>query len=312
MAKTREIRGRIRAVTNIQRITKTMQMIATARFQAAQRRATASKPFARYIAQMVGELAQTLAGSGDTPLTHPLLQAPAPSVGKVCFLVLTSNRGLCGGYNANILRTFTATLKQMTSADVEVVGKKGLGYCKFNRIPVAMAHTQFTDRPSYDSVETLAQRYMDLFVQGQYDSIHVLHMGFQSMSRQTPQVVQLLPLRPPTPTSTGTAGIPATPGTAQSKTHESASATTSTLYDFYPGAQALLKELLPITVKTTLFQCFNEAVVSEQIARMVAMKSATDAAKKMKGSLTRKYNRARQTAITTELMEVISGAASVA
>ncbi len=297
MPKTREIRGRIRAVTNIQRITKTMQMIATARFQAAQRRATASKPFAQHIARMVGQLAQTLAsaGGGDAQLSHPLLQSPQPPVGKNCILVLTSNRGLCGGYNANILRTSIATLKKITGADVEIVGKKGVGYCKFNRIPVAAVHTQFTDRPTYEQVEALAQRYMDLFTAGKYDSIQVVFMSFISMSRQTPQVLQLLPLRPPTAQASGT----------------KADATTNSQYDFYPSPDQLLNELLPITVKTTLFQCFNEAVVSEQIARMVAMKSATDAAKKMKGSLTRKYNRARQTAITTELMEVISGAASV-
>ncbi len=296
MPKTREIRGRIRAVTNIQRITKTMQMIATARFQAAQRRAVASKPFAQHIARMVGELTQTLACAGDAQLSHPLLQAPQPPVGKTCILVLTSNRGLCGGYNANLLRTFTATLKQMTGADVEIVGKKGVAYCKFNRIPVASVHTQFTDRPTYEQVEALAQRYMDLFIAGKYDSIHVLYMSFISMSRQTPQVTQLLPLQPPTATDSSAGD---------------AASTTNSQYDFYPDPAQLLNELLPITVKTTLFQCFNEAVVSEQIARMVAMKSATDAAKKMKGSLTRKYNRARQTAITTELMEVISGAASV-
>jgi F-type H+-transporting ATPase subunit gamma len=294
MGKTREIKGRIKAVGNIQRITKTMQMIATARFQAAQRRATSSRPYTRKIAELVQDL--VAASGGDQPLAHPLLQAPSPKTGRQLLLVITSNRGLCGGYNASLLRTAAQFLRSQSAGQVvlEVVGKKGAAYFKFSGRPVAAFHAQFTDKPKYEQVDQLAVRYMDEFTRGQYDAVQVVYMSFLSMARQAPAVLQLLPLRPPV------ADKPA------------AAPKVLPMYDLTPGAKDLLDELLPATVKTQLFQCFNEAAVGEQIARMVAMKSATDAAGKMKKLLTRKYNRARQTAITTELTEIIGGAAGLA
>lgn len=294
MAQIRELKNRMKAVGNIQRITKTMQMIATARFSAAQRRATASKPYARKIAELVGELAAT---AGDS-LTHPLLGSSGEKAGKSLLLVITSNRGLCGGYNGNVLRTTARFIDAAAEKlDVELVGKKGQGYFKFNRRPVAKFHGHFGDQPSYENVEQLAEHYMKVFEEKQYDAVYVSYMSFVSMSRQQAKVMRLLPMEDPT---AGAAGKE----TAKAKQ-------ASVDYDFSPEPAALLDELLPITVKTTLFQAFNEAVVSEQIARMVAMKAATDAAGKMKKALSLKYNRARQAAITTELTEIISGVAAL-
>jgi F-type H+-transporting ATPase subunit gamma len=318
MGKTREIKGRIKAVGNIQRITKTMQMIATARFQAAQRRATASQPYTRKIAELVGELAASLPRDGGA--THPLLRAPHPPVNRQLVLVITSNRGLCGGFNANVLRTAAAHLRERegTPIDLEVIGRKGVAYFKFNRIPVGQFHSQFTDKPAYEQVEALAQRYMDAFAKGQYDSVTVVYMSFLSMARQVPRVLPLLPMQDPVGGKTEEqknrkAGNQDAGGKAGDRIGGGGtSPSATTLYDFTPSAKELLDELLPATVKTQLFQCINEAVVGEQIARMVAMKAATDAAGKMRKSLTRKYNRARQTAITTELSEIIGGAAGLA
>lgn len=292
MPKTREIRGRIRAVSNIQRITKTMQMIATARFQAAQKRTLASQPYTRQILQMVRELSAVLSTRQEEGLSHPLLQAPQPPTGRKLLLVIASNRGLCGGYNANILRTAMEWISRQegTDVDVEVVGKKAMAYFRFIRRPVAAFHGQFGDKPTYEQVEELAQRYIDEFSAGKYDGVHVASVAFISAGKQVPRVLDLLPLKPvASPKDVGWVGW----------------------YDFYPDARDLLEELLPLTVKVQLFQCFNEAVVSEHVARMVAMKSATDAATRMKKTLTLQYNRARQTAITTELMEVIGGAAGL-
>lgn len=297
MAKTREIKRRIKAVANIRRITKTMQMIATARFQAALKRATASKPYSRKIAELVAELAGA-AATGS--VQHPLLQSPSPAVGRELLLVITSNRGLCGGYNSNILRAASNYLKQAAgvTVDIEVVGKKGLNFFKFSNIPVSQSLTQFGDKPAYEEVEALAQRYMDDFAGRKYDAVRVCYMAFQSVARQSPAVVRLLPME--------------NPAAEGSKAQASAaSSTEATSYDFSPQPAELLGELLPETVKIQLFQFFNEAVVGEQVARMVAMKSATDAAGKMGKTLTRKYNRARQAAITTELSEIISGAAAL-
>lgn len=292
MAKTREIKRRIRAVGNIKRITKTMQMIATARFQAAFRRASAALPYTKKIAELVGELAAA-ASSGGT-IKHPLLKSDRPVVGRRLLLVLTTNRGLCGGYNANILRVATASLRDTAdiTTDLEVVGKKGVAFFRFIERPVTIAHAQFGDNPRYEEVERMAERFMKVFAEGQYDAIDVIYMNFISMARQVPKMVRLLPLENPAPVA----------GEA---------ATASAAYDFSPEPSQLLNELLPITVKTQLFQCFNEAVVGEQIARMIAMKAATDSAGKMSKDLTRKYNRARQAAITTELSEIIAGAAAL-
>jgi F-type H+-transporting ATPase subunit gamma len=291
--KTREIANRIKAVGNIQRITKTMQMIATARFQAALRAASASKPYTQQIASLVAELS----GAGQS-VQHPLLGSDAKPAGRSLMLVLTSNRGLCGGYNGNVLRNAQAFLKQHKDpqTDIEVVGNKGRGYFNFTGREIAGFHEQFGDKPRYEDVEALAEDYMQRFSSGQFDAVHIAYMSFQSVARQTPTVLQLLPLEDPSAGEEQTA---------------SGKPTSNVNYEFSPAPGQLLNELLPITVKTQLFQCFNDAVVSEQVARMVAMKNATDAASKMEQSLTRVYNRVRQTAITTELMEVISGAAAI-
>ncbi len=304
MGKTREIKGRIRAVGNIQRITKTMQMIATARFQAAQRRAVASKPYTTKIAELVTELAATLAhtqaqhaGDAADVTSHPLLRQPR--VAKELVLVITSNRGLAGAYNTTVLRAAQAYLKEMVrdgiAVDLEVIGKKGNAYFRFQGPAPSQFHAQFTDKTPYEEVQSLAQRYMASFAAGEYRAIRVISMAFHSMSRQSPRVLTLLPLQPPKPTEA-----------------QADATTRAVAYDFTPDPRTLLDELLPITVKVQLYQAFNEGVVSEQISRMIAMKAATDAAKKMKTSLTRRYNRARQAAITTELTEIISGAAALA
>ncbi|MCE2924807.1 MAG: ATP synthase F1 subunit gamma [Phycisphaeraceae bacterium] len=292
MAKTREIKKRIKAVGNISRITKTMQMIATSKFARAQAAATATKPYTEGLFALVTELAAT---AGD--VQHPLIQGPevraegAPEV----TLVITSDRGLCGPYNGLVLRQFMGHLKgapefKPPKGRVEVIGKKGAGFLRYNGVPVAEQHANFGDKPTFDKVSDLAQRYIDAFVAGQIAGVRVVSMRFISAGRQSPEVVQLLPLKP------------VAKGATKSET---------VLYEFTPDAQGLLADLLPETVKATLFQIFNDAIVSEHVARMVAMKAATDAAKKTRKLLTRDFNRARQGQITTELSEIISGAAAL-
>ncbi|MEX0887278.1 MAG: ATP synthase F1 subunit gamma [Phycisphaeraceae bacterium] len=294
-ARTREIKGRIKAVGNIERITKTMQMIATARFQAMQKRATSAQAYTRRIAQLVGELSR---GAGSEQMEHPLLAAPAEPVGRRLLLVITSNRGLCGAYNANILRQAMRFIREHEGEqlDVEAVGKKAVNFMRFNRVEVAQFHGHIGDTPRYEDVEALATAYMGDFEAGRYDGVHVAFTEFHSMSRQEAKVVRLLPAEDPTGAGEGD------PGSAGGPTVQ---------YEFTPEPAELLADLLPITVKTRLFQCLNESVVSEQISRMVAMKAATDAAGKMKKGLQRSFNRARQTAITTELSEIIGGAAAL-
>ena len=294
MGKTREIEKRLKAVGNIKRITRTMQLIATAKFQASVRRATETKPYTEKVAELVQELAGAVGESGD--VDHPLLSGPTPASNRELLLVVTSNRGLCGGYNGNVLRKASTFLKDNADKqiDLEVAGKKGTAYFQFAGKDVRQAYTQFGDKPAYDDVNAIAERYIDSFSSGIYDAVRVIYMKFVSNSKQVPEVLTLMPL----------SRIDSEEGGEQASTDSNAAAN----YEFSPNAAELLGELLPVTVKTQLFQVFNESVVSEQIARMVAMKAATDNADKMGKSLKREFNRARQAQITTELTEIITGA----
>ncbi|MHC4996017.1 MAG: ATP synthase F1 subunit gamma [Planctomycetota bacterium] len=289
MAQIREIRNRIKAVGNIERITKTMQMIATAKFQATLKRAIEAKPYTTKLAKMVGELAAAAGGSaGD----HPLLANN--NSGKELVVVLTSNRGLCGGYNANVLRLAQQHVRTSDKqVDIEVVGKKGIAFFKFIGLAPLNTYTEFTDKTAYDEIETLAADYIERFTGGEYDAIRVVYMEFISNARQTPQNIQLLPLEPPA-----------------AETGDEVGGLTS-VYEFSPDPAQLLGELLPLSVKSRFFQCFNDSIVSEQIARMIAMKAATDNAGKIGKELKRSANRARQAMITTELNEIIGGAAAL-
>jgi len=293
MGKTREIKKRIKAVGNIKRITRTMQMIATSKFSRALVRATATKPYTEGVFGLVTELAQT-AGNLD----HPLINGPAGGFkpdAKELTLLITSDRGLCGPYNGNILRVATNLFKTNPAAKagrIELVGKKGANFLKFNNVPVAATH-KLGDNPTFAQVEKLAQEFMDRFIAGEITSVRVIYMRFVSAGKQVPETLNLLPLKPPAADETKPQSGP----TLQ--------------YEFSPSAPELLAELLPSTVKASLFQAFNDAIVSEHVARMIAMKAATDNAGSMGKDLTRVYNRARQAQITTELTEIISGAAAL-
>ncbi|XHC25294.1 ATP synthase F1 subunit gamma [Phycisphaerales bacterium ac7] len=293
MANTRDLKKRIKAIKSIRRITKTMQMIATSKFARSQQRATQSKPYTEGIFDLVTELAEK-AGN----ISHELIDGPRDGFkpgAKPLVLVITSDRGLCGPYNGSILRAAMKHLRGLDDYNLEVVGRKGQSVLKFNKFNIDAAHNQFGDKPTFEEVEKLARQYMDRFAAGEITSVHVVYMRFISTARQRPSVLQLLPLKPPA---------------VEHAEGETAGAS-SVEYDFTPEPAELLSSLLPETVKATLFQAFLDAVVSENVARMVAMKAATDNAGEMGRLIGRKYNRARQAQITTELTEIISGAAAL-
>lgn len=288
MANRRVLVKRRKAVRNIRKITRTMQLIATARFQAAFNRAVATRPYTEKLAELVADLSRA-AGNVD----HPLLRTH-DEVPRSALVVLTSDRGLAGGYNANVLRTALGHLDQLSAqgitSDVHMVGKKGISYFRFLRRAVAEQTSGVGDRPRFEQVEPIANGLMDRFIRGEIASAHVAYMKFISAGQQRPVVVQLLPLKP------------------EAKESSEAGAATAVEYEFSPDPRQLLDELLPATVRIRLFQAFNDAAVSEQVARMVAMKAATDAAGDMIKALTREYNRARQTQITMELLDIVGGA----
>lgn len=303
MAITRAIKKRMTAVETIRRITKTMQMIATAKFTAAVQTVKRTRPYAKMVAQLVAEVS---AAAGD--LDNPLINGPAEPVKRQLILVVSSDRGLCGAYNSHVFRAAIAYVRAARAdgaeMDLHISGKKAVAFCRFQKIEVAERHS-FGDKTDYAQVEALAEQYIAAFREGKYDSIHVASMRFVSNSRQTAQILQLLPLRP----TKAAEGPDKKEGLEAAKPEDQAAS--DAVYEFSPSATELLDDLLPLAVKTTLFTALNEAVVSEQIMRMVAMKVATDNARELGKLLKRRYNRARQTQITTELMEVIGGAAAL-
>lgn len=285
MANRRVLVKRRKAVRNIRKITRTMQLISTARFQAAFNRAVATRPYTEKLAELVADLSRA---AGD--VDHPLLRTNE-GASKAALVVLTSDRGLAGGYNASVLRTAIGHLDEQPggiTTDVHMVGKKGISYFRFLRRPVTEQTSGIGDRPRFEQVEPIANALIDRFVRGEIASAHVAYMKFLSAGQQRPVVVQLLPLQP--------------------EVKEGEEKAKSVEYEFSPDPQELLDELLPATVRIRLFQAFNDAAVSEQVARMVAMKAATDAAQDMIKALTREYNRARQTQITMELLDIVGGA----
>lgn len=295
MPNPRQIVKRRKAVTNIRKITKTMQLIATARFQAAFNRATAGRPYTEKITQLV----QELSGVAEGQIDHPLMNEN-PDADKDALIVITSGRGLCGGYNSRVLGAALGFLRadEARPRETTVVGKKGIAYFKFLRRPVENPITDIDDRPRFEQVEPIAADMMRRYQDGEFGSVHVAYTRFISTGRQVAEVIRLLPISKPEEAATPTPDVPRDKGTIAQ-------------YDFSPPPDQLLKVLLPQTVKVRLYQCFTDAAVSEQVARMVAMKAATDAAGDMITTLTRQYNRARQTQITMELLDIVGGAAAL-
>lgn len=301
MAKARAIVKRLRAVRNIRKITRTMELIATARFKRAMDRATEAAAYTRKISEIVADLSLA-----RLQFSHPLLE-PHTEEKSCILLVLTSNRGLCGGYNSNVLKEALSRVEDAQTNGqnlaLEISGKRGINFLRFHGEKADRTYTHFEDRPSFAEVEQLADRYIECFGRGDLDRLDVAYMKFHSSSRQSPVLETMLPIGQ----ITAEAGLP------QSAAEPSPKPTRATNieYEFLPSAQQILEEIVPAAFKARLFKCFLDAAVSEQIFRMVAMKGATENADEMISDLSRKYNRARQTQITSELSEIIGGAAAL-
>ena len=287
MAKARALDKRRKSIRNIRKITRTMELIATARFKKAMDRAHAATAYTKRITQLVADLATT-----GLQVSHPLLKEHE-TVDNAILLVLTANRGLCGGYNSNVQRAgfirYDELKAQIPHVELEVSGKRGLSAAKFRGLKVDQAYTQFDDKPSFDEIDVLANRYLEAYILGKLDRLDVAYTKFESVSRQYAVVETLLPL------AALDSAKPAESGTSQ------------TQYEFMPSAESILEEVVPTSFKVKLFKCFLDAAVSEQVSRMVAMKAATDSANKLIKRLSMTYNRARQSQITGEIMEIIGG-----
>jgi F-type H+-transporting ATPase subunit gamma len=307
MAKARAIIKRRKAVENIRKITRTMELIATNRFRKALNRATEAEAFTRKIAELVADLSET-----STEVSHPLLVRREP-VQRALMLVLTSNRGLAGAYNGNVLRASTARLLDNQTAGVEtkleVAGKRGINYFRFRRQPVEATYTQFEDRPQFEEVEALAEKYIKLYVQGSIDRFDVAYTQFVSSSRQIATVQTLLPITTADLGQAVQSVRQARPGAPEAAAIPKKGERVP--YEFLPDPRSILEEIVPVSFRVRLFKCFLDAAVSEQIARMIAMGGATKNADDLVKSLTRQYNRARQTQITRELADIVGAAAAL-
>ena len=289
MANTRALDKRRKSIRNIRKITRTMELIATARFKKAMDRAAAANDYTQRITQIVRDLA-----AAGLEVSHPLL-AERAEVKSSTMLMLTSNRGLCGGYNGSVIRAAMLRRAELGVGEkkFEISGKRGISAMKFRNINIDAMYTQFEDRPAFEEVAVIADRLMEEFISGRMDRLEVVYTKFVSISKQIAVSETLLPFSQPadvTPASNAAGGVG---GNAD--------------YEFLPSAGSILEEVVPASFRVKLFKCFLDAAVSEQIARMVAMKSATENAGDIIKQLSRTYNRARQSKITQEIMEIIGG-----
>jgi F-type H+-transporting ATPase subunit gamma len=292
MANPRALDKRRKSIKNIRKITRTMELIATARFKKAMDRASAATSYTQRITQLVSDLTKT-----GLEVSHPLLEKRG-EVKKATLLVLTANRGLCGGFNGNLVRAGLARYRELKAevpeVRLEIAGKRGIGAFKFRGSSADVEFTHFEDKPAFDEVDVIATRYLEMYQAGDLDRLDVVYMKFRSIAKQQVAVETLLPL--------GSLSDDAAAGESASQTQ----------YEFLPSPASILEEVVPTSFKVRLFKAFLDSAVSEQIARMVAMKSATENAGELIKHLSMQYNRARQGRITSELMDVIGGVEALA
>lgn len=281
----RQIRRRLKSVEKIRQITRAMELVATSKIKKAEDRISAARPYA----QKMVEIIQNLSSQAGI-LQHPLLMTHDP-IQKSVILVLTSNRGLCGSFNTNVIRRAEELYREEKAAGRDVsfltVGKKGTGYFTYRGFPVLESFTDISDSPQYEDAQMLAGKLMDMYIAGEADMVYIIFNHFRSVTEQRPVTFTLFPLESP---ETG---------------EENAGPATE--YLFEPDPEVLAATLLPTYAEVVTYRTLLESTASELGARRTAMKNATDNSNEMISNLTLIYNRARQAQITQELAE-ISGA----
>jgi len=275
----RDLKRRIRSIKSTQHITRAMKMVAAAKFRRAQSQVTAARPYTLKLEEVIGRLI----GAVD-PETQPL--AATREVKKVGYVLLTADRGLAGGYNANLIRLADERLRSEGRASALVaVGRKGRDFFRRRQVEMAGSFTDLGDVPDLTQARELARQLMDLYLAGTVDELHLVYSRFYSAIRYVPQIEQLLPI-----------------------TSREGEAGTAGEYIYEPSPEAVLQSLLPRYCEIKVYQALLEAKASEHGARMTAMDSATKNAGEMIDKLTLFFNRARQAAITGEILEVVAGA----
>ncbi len=287
----RALRRRIRSVQSTKKITKAMELIAASRIVRAQARVAAARPYSEQITEVIRNLAAAGAGSGS-----PLL-VPRGEVRRVAYVVVTADRGLAGGYNANVNRTAERAIKADQAAGRDyalfLLGKKGLNFFKFKHYRIEQSWTGQSENPTYEYAREVASAVVARYEAGDVDQVQLVYTQFLSVASQRVQQRRFLPLEP-----AALAEAPAEGPTAD--------------YEFEPAPSAILDQIVPRYVESRLFAALLDAAASEQAARQRAMKSATDNADELIKVLTRQMNRARQDSITGEIIEIASGAEALA
>jgi F-type H+-transporting ATPase subunit gamma len=318
MAKSRDIAKKIRSVSNTMKITRTMEMVATVRAKKAQERLRSAQP---YWLQLVKIVARLLDERGVV-LDHPLFRKPPEAARRAVLLVVTSDRGFCGGYNTNIIEQAKKEIgkyrQQKTRVDVELAGKKGISHFRSKGwregmdyrggFKVRATYTGFDDRVDEQKVKEIAESYIGEFERKEIDEVRIVCYEYAKATEQKLGSLVLLPVdyRLAKDEEEGEKGK------QEGREEEASAPKRVNIYEFLPSPDEILRELIPSEVKTSLFTYFLGAGASEQIARRIAMKQASDNALDMIKALRRRYNRARQAQITLEISDIIGGAAAIA
>jgi F-type H+-transporting ATPase subunit gamma len=285
MAKGRELKGRIKSVENTRKITRTMEMVATSKMKRAQDRVVAARPYANSLTEVIANLY-----TPELAERFPLLRQPA-EIKKAAVIVLTTNRGLAGAFNANLLKEARGVLARLKEANVEpelhVIGKKGLGYFRYVGRAVASSRIDVTDRPTAQNAAEIVDPLIERFASGDIDAVYVVYAKFNSALSTPPSTLTVLPVTPP-----------------ERKGPQPD-------YILLPSAEVILTQLLPSYVRNSVYRALVETAAGEQGARRTAMKNATDNAGDMINVLRRTFNRARQAQITQEIAEIVGGAAAL-
>ncbi len=281
MAGVRDIRRRIRSVKNMQQITKAMKMVAAARLRRSQEKVIASRPYAKQIQDVLARLVQA-----QTEMTHPLLEKRP--VKKIGYILVTSDRGLCGGFNANLIRMTRGILEEQKDVQTGLVavGRRGSDYFGRRKVEILSRFTGLGDSPDFNQARKIAGEIIGLYTSGELDEVYLVYSKFISVLTQEPTLVKLLPIEP---------------------SEEKAGSE----YIFEPSPKQMLEHLLPSYLESQVFSALLESKASEMGAKMTAMDSATENAKEMIDKLTLAMNRARQAAITKEISEIVGGAAAL-
>ena len=282
MPSTREIRRRIRSVESTAKVTKAMELVAASKMRRAQQRALAGRPYAERMNWVLADLAETM-NQADSETLHPLLRRR--EVRNACIVLITPNRGLCGGLPGNVNReASTLAMELGVPASMIAVGKKGRDFFRRSDVDMRATFTELGDYPEYIEVLPIARVVMDDYLANEYDQVFLVYPYFVNTMVQEPRVQQLLPVEPP----------------EEEETH-------AVDYIYEPSRDAVLADLLPRYVEMQIYEALLESIASEQSARMVAMRNATEAAEEMIEELTLARNKARQEQITKELLDIVGG-----